>query len=86
MLRKQVCPGLVVVMMLMVPAVAGAVRAQAEDEITYLLDAIAASNCRFKGHGALRICKVNGETDQATGHKDRPDQQFYGLGAYPSFP
>ena len=51
MLRKQVCQGLAVVMMLMVSAVAGAMTEQAEDEIAYLLDAIAASNCRFIRNG-----------------------------------
>jgi hypothetical protein len=51
MLCRKVRQGLVVLLMLLVPAVAPAVTAQAEEEITCLLDAIAASNCRFIRNG-----------------------------------
>lgn len=51
MVKRQVCPGLVLFMLLAAPSATLAAAGQAEREIAYLLDVIAQSNCRFIRNG-----------------------------------
>ena len=51
MFRKQVGQRIILVMMLLAPSVALAVSEHAEQEISYLLNAIARSDCRFIRNG-----------------------------------